>query len=108
MSKFFAENFITVSYDGLVATNKYNTDASHVEYEIIEGPGKGSKGKSSCEWSEVSEGVYLISWQEDSGATVVHLDDFKKCTSMTFFSTANNEFYRLKGTLVVKGNSLSS
>ncbi|ATC89525.1 hypothetical protein PISS_a0486 [Pseudoalteromonas issachenkonii] len=39
---------------------------------------------------------------------MVHLDDFKKGTSMTFFSTANNEFYRLKGTLVVKDNGLSS
>lgn len=99
MLPIFAGHTITVEYEHLSATNKYNLDASIVEYEIIAGVGVGQKGAVECQWREVSKNVFLISWQETSGATVVHFDDFNKGTSVTYFTTSDNLFYQLEGEL---------
>lgn len=95
----FAGKEYVVRYEGLVAINRYNEDASKVYYEIIDGPGKGASGDADLDVNLLSEGVYAVSWQEASGATIVHVDDFINGTSLTYFTTAENDFYRLKGSL---------
>lgn len=47
----------------------------------------------------VSEGIYVISWQEADGATVVHVDDFVNERSMAFFTASNLTFHHMQGQL---------
>ena len=59
----------------------------------------GASGEAQCQWQEVSDGVYAISWQEADGATVVHIDDFIRGRSQAFFTAADLSFYRMQGPL---------
>ena len=72
----FAGRRFRVSYDGLAADNVYSADGRHVQYAIVSGAYAGAQGDAACEWQQISEGVYALSWQEADGATVVHVDDF--------------------------------
>lgn len=72
----FAGRRFRVRYDGLAADNVYSADGRHVQYAIVSGAYAGAQGDAACQWQQISEGVYAISWQEADGATVVHVDDF--------------------------------
>lgn len=95
----FAGRTFQVAYDGLTATNAYAASDLTLRYEITEGPLRGARGEVRYEWQEIAPGVYAISWQEADGATVVHVDDFARGTSRSFFTTTSMELYRLAGTL---------
>lgn len=73
---------------------------ANISYEVISGDFKGLKGEVPYSLSKVSEGVYAISWQELDGATVTHVDDLNTGISLSFFTTADLSFYKMKGTLV--------
>jgi phenolic acid decarboxylase len=95
----FAGRGFRVDYDGLSAHNIYSDDGESICYAIVSGPYAGASGEARCQWQEVSEGVYAISWQEDDGATVVHIDDFINGRSQAFFTAADLTFYRMQGPL---------
>ena len=96
-----------VSYPGMKASNAYHADGKTLRYEFTDGPAEGASAVVAFKWKRVGEGVYLISWQESDGATVVHLDDFENGRSDTFFTTSDLDFHRLEGTLEVIGSRSS-
>lgn len=83
----FAGRSFRVDYDGLSAHNHYSADASRIRYAIVSGTYAGA------------EGVYVISWQEADGATVVHVDDFANGRSQAFFTATDLSFHRMHGPL---------
>lgn len=95
----FAGRSFRVDYDGLSAHNRYAEDGQSIRYAIVSGPYAGASGESRCEWREIAEGVYAISWQEADGATVVHVDDFINGRSMAFFTASDLTFHRMQGPL---------
>lgn len=97
----FAGCGFRVSYDGLAADNVYSADGRHVHYAIVSGAHSGARGEAACEWQQLSEGVYAISWQEADGATVVHVDDFVGGRSLAWFTAADGRFHRMQGSLRV-------
>ncbi|MDR2961841.1 MAG: adenylate cyclase [Stenotrophomonas sp.] len=97
----FAGRGFRVSYDGLAADNVYSADSRHVHYAIVSGAHAGARGEAACQWQQLSEGVYAISWQEADGATVVHVDDFVGGRSLAWFTAADGSFHRMQGPLRV-------
>lgn len=95
----FAGRRFRVSYDGLAADNRYSADGHRVHYAIVSGTYAGAHGEASCEWRQVAEGIYAISWQEADGATVVHVDDFPHGHSLAWFAATDGRFHRMQGTL---------
>ena len=95
----FAGRGFRVDYDGLSAHNLYSEDGLSIRYAIVSGPYAGASGQARCEWQEVAEGVYAISWQEADGATVVHIDDFATGRSQAFFTAFDLSFHRMQGPL---------
>lgn len=95
----FAGRSFQVEYPGLAAHNIYSADGRRVSYAIVSGPYAGASGKAECQWQQIAEGVYVISWQEADGATVVHVDDFANGHSQAFFTASDLTFYRMQGPL---------
>ncbi len=95
----FAGRGFRVDYEGLSADNVYAEDGNSVRYMIVSGPYAGAGGEAPCAWRQLDEGVYVISWQEASGATVVHIDDFSQGHSQSFFTAPDLTFHRLQGAL---------
>ena len=95
----FAGRTFEVDYGDLVATNAYAADKNSLTYEITGGALKGATATVAFEWKELGGGNFVISWQEADGSTVVHVDNFEKGSSLTFFTTPKSDFYRLSGTL---------
>lgn len=95
----FAGRAFRVDYDGLSAHNIYAKDGQSVRYAIVAGPYSGASGESPCQWRQIAEGVYVISWQEANGATVVHVDDFGAGRSLAFFTASDLSFHRMQGAL---------
>lgn len=95
----FAGRSFRVDYNGLSAHNLYAEDGLSIHYAIVSGPYAGASGDARCEWREVAEGVYAISWQEADGATVVHIDDFANGRSQAFFTASDLSFHRMQGPL---------
>lgn len=95
----FAGRGFRVDYDGLSAHNIYADDGQSVRYVIVSGPYSGASGESPCQWRQIADGVYVISWQEANGATVVHVDDFAGGQSQAFFTAADLSFHRMQGAL---------
>lgn len=95
----FAGQTFEVRYEGLTATNAYDADGITLRYCITEGPLRGASGEVRYQWQPVAEGVFAISWQEHDGSTVVHVDDFNRGRSLSFFTTPGPELHRLHGTL---------
>ncbi|MFE0838525.1 phenolic acid decarboxylase [Achromobacter insolitus] len=95
----FAGRSFRVDYDGLSAHNIYSEDGKTIRYAIVSGTYAGASGEAQCQWQEVSDGVYAISWQEADGATVVHIDDFIGGRSQAYFTAADLGFYRMQGPL---------
>ncbi|AGW92829.1 MULTISPECIES: MoaF-related domain-containing protein [Cupriavidus] len=96
----FAGRSYRVDYEGLSAHNIYAEDGRSLRYAIVSGPYAGASGEAACEWRQVAEGIYVISWQEANGATVVHVDDFARGQSQAFFTTPDLQFVRMQGPLV--------
>ncbi|QIH08163.1 MULTISPECIES: adenylate cyclase [unclassified Pseudomonas] len=95
----FAGRSFQVAYDGLVAHNIYASDGLSIRYAIVSGPYAGASGEAACQWRQIADGVYVISWQETDGATVVHVDDFARGHSQAFFTASDLSFYRMEGPL---------
>lgn len=95
----FAGRAFRIDYDGLSAHNVYAADGQSVRYAIVSGPYAGVSGESPCQWRQLADGVYVISWQETNGATVMHIDDFAGGQSMAFFTATDLSFHRMQGPL---------
>lgn len=85
-------------YDGFVARDTFISD-TELSFEILEGPVKGLTGSVNYHANAISDGVYMITWQEADGATVTHVDDFERGLSYSNFTDAQLNLYRMSGTL---------
>lgn len=95
----FAGKTFEVRYRGLTAINAYASDGKRMRYEITEGALAGAHGEVEYTWKEVASQVFAIVWQEADASTVVHVDDFAKGVSLSYFTTPKNELFRLEGSL---------
>lgn len=95
----FAGKTFEVRYQGLTAINAYASDGTHMRYEITEGALSGAHGEVEYAWKEVASQVFAIVWQEVDRSTVVHVDDFGKGVSLSYFTTPKNELVRFEGSL---------
>lgn len=85
--------------DDLAAVNAYSSDGKSISYEITEGAYKGAKGTSELQWEPLADGLFLISWQEADGSTVVHHENYNAGVSHAFFTTPAMAFFRFSGSL---------
>ena len=85
-------------YDGFVARDEFISD-NEVAYEVLSGPAKGVKGTAIFTARQVSDTQYLITWQEEDGGTVVHLDDFNKGLSFSHYTNARHDFFVMDGSI---------
>lgn len=95
----FAGHSFEVDYGDLVAINAYSPDGTRLAYEITAGELKGNRAEIAFEWLQLNDNDFVISWQEVDGSTVVHVDNFTKGLSRSFFTTPDAQFFRLSGTL---------
>lgn len=85
-------------YGGFVARDTFISE-NEVVYEVLSGPAAGIRGRAIFTTRQVSDSQYLITWQEDDGGTVVHLDDFEKGLSFSHYTNARLEFFVMDGWL---------
>ena len=83
-------------YEGFVARDTFISE-NEVAYEVLSGPAAGIRGSAVFTTRQVSDSQYLITWQEDDGGTVVHLDDFEKGLSYSHYTNARHEFFVMDG-----------
>jgi hypothetical protein len=70
--------------------------------EIIAGENLGFSDTVDYEAIPLRDNLYLLSWQEHIGSTIVHLLDFTSRESHTFVTPAKGSFMRLKGRIDLK------
>lgn len=85
-------------YEGFVARDTFISE-NEVVYEVLAGPAAGLRGSAVFTTRQVSDSQYLITWQEDDGGTVVHLDDFEKGLSFSHYTNARHEFFVMDGNI---------
>lgn len=84
-------------YGNFVAIDEF-TD-TEIIFEVLAGPMKGLTGQVAYKAQEIAPRIYAISWQEADGATVVHVNDFEKMISLSFFTSADKQFFQMKGAI---------
>jgi hypothetical protein len=47
----------------------------------------------------ICKGIFMVSWQEASGVTVVHIEDYEQGIAYTNITLPDATFIRLRGTL---------
>ena len=92
---FVGKTFI-FDYDGFIARDTFLSD-TEISFEVLSGPAKGIIGNAIYSTRQVSDTQYLITWQEEDGGTVVHLDDFVKGESYSHYTNARHEFFVMNG-----------
>jgi hypothetical protein len=86
-------------YGDFVALDTFVSD-EELTFEILsEGPMKGLTGRTRYQAKEIRTGVFLITWQESDGGTVVHIDDFENGISHSNYTDAKLNFYVMAGTI---------
>jgi hypothetical protein len=65
--------------DGLVI-RVVVADEKHLDWEGIEGPAKGQRGREECDRREVAPGVHFISWLEKDGTAISQVVDLNRGT----------------------------
>jgi hypothetical protein len=55
----------------------------------------------------IRPGVFLVSWVEASGATVVHVEDFARGIVYSHATLPNGEFLRMKGPIRVVSSEVA-
>jgi hypothetical protein len=49
----------------------------------------------------IRPGVFMVTWQEGDGTTVVHVEDYENGVLFTNIGTADHQFFNRKGTLKI-------
>ncbi|WP_030161551.1 hypothetical protein [Glycomyces sp. NRRL B-16210] len=88
MSDFaFAGKVFDIRVDnGVVLRNAYAPEGNKLRYEQIDGASEGGSGVVDLHVGEVAPSVYLLGWNEVSGAAVTHVMDFNSGTITGFWS----------------------
>ncbi|MFE7278601.1 hypothetical protein [Streptomyces sp. NPDC057623] len=72
--------------NGVVFHNTYAADGTGLRYETVAGPTKGAVEDVRLHAAEVSEGVFIVGWVEQSGMTVTHAMNLNTKTVHAFWT----------------------
>lgn len=97
LPSFVGKTFV-FDYGDLVAHDHFVSDTL-LTFEVVGGPFAGVRGEARYEAHEIAPDVWMITWQEADGATVVHVDDFARGISHSNFTDAKLGFHRMLGSL---------
>jgi predicted SnoaL-like aldol condensation-catalyzing enzyme len=81
----------------LVSTTK-------LSFVIEEGPYAHSE-TVDIEVSPLGNGVFAISWKEESGVTVVNIQDYDRCEVHSFVTLPDGNFWRMTGPITITRRS---
>ncbi|EMV0255262.1 MoaF-related domain-containing protein [Vibrio cholerae] len=93
------QKFIIKMDNGLEVKNTYHDSEEIITVEFLNGEMKGTLMNVPYKWRELTDGNFLISWQESDNNTVVHCDNFSKGISYAYYTTMEGDFYVMEGTL---------
>lgn len=88
MSDFaFAGKTFEIRVDnGVVYYSTFGAEGGTLRYEEIDGAAEGGSDEVELHVALVNSGVYLLGWNEVSGAVVTHVMDFNSGTITGFWS----------------------
>lgn len=66
-------------------------------YRILTGERAGEQDSIAIDVQPIREALFLVSWKERDGSTVVHLEDFEHNTFHSCFTAPNGELHRFHG-----------
>jgi hypothetical protein len=85
-------------FDIGVATIEQRYDSiNSMHYRIASGPRAGFEETVAIEVHLIRPDVFLVSWQEADGITVVHLEDFGDNTFYSQATLPHGKFKRVRG-----------
>lgn len=70
---------------------------SRMHYKVLTGPRAGMEETLPIEVLTVRPGVFLVSWQEQDGTTVTHVEDFDSNTFHSRATLPDQRFMRVTG-----------
>jgi len=95
----FVGNKYKVAYAGGPSLLLDFKSATFMEGPFLEGPSKGQKLSITFTAREITDGVYMLYWQEQDKTTVVHVDDFRKMVSYSNITLPDDTFLNFSGPL---------
>jgi hypothetical protein len=85
-------------FDIGVATIEQRYDSiSSMHYRVASGPRAGMEETVAIEVHLLRPEVFLVSWQEADGITVIHVEDFGDNTFYSHATMPTGAFYRVHG-----------
>ena len=72
--------------NGVVFHNTYAPDGTKLHYETVAGPTKGAVEDVDLHAAEVSPGLFIVGWVEQSGMTVTHAMNLNTNTVHAFWT----------------------
>lgn len=75
--------------------------SNRLQFHIADGPYARIE-EVDISVTSIRPGVFLVSWIEASGATVVHVEDFAEKTIHSHATLPGGTFFRMKGPLQIK------
>ena len=70
---------------------------SSMHYRVASGPRIGMEETVAIEVQLIRPGVFLVSWQEADGITVVHVEDFDENSFYSHATMPGGQFNRVHG-----------
>ncbi|THV30190.1 MoaF-related domain-containing protein [Glycomyces paridis] len=83
---FAGKTFVIHLDNGVVFHNIYGSEGNRLQYAEIDGATEGASGTVDLHVAEIARKVYLIGWNEVTGATVTQVLDFGTGTVTGFWS----------------------
>jgi|HubBroStandDraft_5_1064220.scaffolds.fasta_scaffold1168154_2 hypothetical protein len=72
---------------------------SSLRYRVLSGERAGSADRVAMQVQALRDGLFLVSWQEADGITVVHVEDFAARCFEACVSFPGGRFERIHGTM---------
>jgi hypothetical protein len=82
---------------GLLKPRVTFLSTTHLRFEILEGEYAGLTETVEYEVVPLRPGLFVVSWQEKSKTTVVHVEDFAEGVVHTHITFPDDSFVRLSG-----------
>jgi hypothetical protein len=84
---------------GVALVEQHYLSAGAMRYHIASGPRAGAEETVAIQVHLVRPDVFLVSWQEADGITVVHVEDFADNTFYSHATLSDGSFMRVRGTM---------
>lgn len=82
--------------------------STELEFEIIAGAYFGMKERVLYQAVMLRPGLFMVTWQEKSNTTVVHLEDFARRKAHTNVTFSDSRFVRMTGDIRMYSSSNST